>query len=225
MSPLRRKIAERLVAATQEAAMLTTFNEVDMSAVMKLRKQHQEKFVERHGLKLGFMSFFTKAVTHALQAVPQVNARIEGNEVVTQHFYDIGVAVGTDKGLMVPVLRDCDQKSFAEIEGDIIAYAKAARDGKMKMSDLEGGVFTISNGGIYGSMLSTPIVNHPQPAILGLHNITERAVVINGEIVARPMMYLALSYDHRLIDGKEGVTFLVKIKEVIEDPARLLFGI
>jgi 2-oxoglutarate dehydrogenase E2 component (dihydrolipoamide succinyltransferase) len=225
MSPLRRKIAERLVAATQEAAMLTTFNEVDMSAVMKLRKQHQEKFVERHGLKLGFMSFFTKAVTHALQAVPQVNARIEGNEVVTQHYYDIGVAVGTDKGLMVPVLRDCDQKGFAEIEGDIISYAKAARDGKIQMSDLEGGVFTISNGGIYGSMLSTPIVNHPQPAILGLHNITERAVVINGEIVARPMMYLALSYDHRLIDGKEAVTFLVKVKEAIEDPSRLLFGI
>ncbi|MBC8190038.1 MAG: 2-oxoglutarate dehydrogenase complex dihydrolipoyllysine-residue succinyltransferase [Puniceicoccaceae bacterium] len=225
MSPLRRKIAERLVAATQEAAMLTTFNEVDMSAVMKLRKQHQEKFVERHGLKLGFMSFFTKAVTHALQAVPQVNARIEGNEIVTQHYYDIGVAVGTDKGLMVPVLRNCDQKSFAEIEGDILSYAKAARDGKIQMSDLEGGVFTISNGGIYGSMLSTPIVNHPQPAILGLHNITERAVVINGEIVARPMMYLALSYDHRLIDGKEAVTFLVKVKEAIEDPSRLLFGI
>ena len=225
MSPLRRKIAERLVAATQEAAMLTTFNEVDMSAVIKLRKQHQEKFVERHGLKLGFMSFFTKAVTHALQAVPQVNARIEGNEVITQHFYDIGVAVGTDKGLMVPVLRDCDQKGFAEIEGDIMNYAKAAREGKIQMSDLEGGIFTISNGGIYGSMLSTPIVNHPQPAILGLHNITERAVVINGEIVARPMMYLALSYDHRLIDGKEAVTFLVKVKEAIEDPARLLFGI
>lgn len=225
MSPLRRKIAERLVAATQEAAMLTTFNEVDMSAVMKLRKQHQEKFVERHGLKLGFMSFFTKAVTHALQAVPQVNARIEGNEIVTQHYYDIGVAVGTDKGLMVPVLRNCDQKGFAEIEGDILSYAKAARDGKIQMSDLEGGVFTISNGGIYGSMLSTPIVNHPQPAILGLHNITERAVVINGEIVARPMMYLALSYDHRLIDGKEAVTFLVKVKEAIEDPSRLLFGI
>ena len=225
MSPLRRKIAERLVAATQEAAMLTTFNEVDMSAVMKLRKQHQEKFVERHSLKLGFMSFFTKAVTHALQAVPQVNARIEGNEIVTQHYYDIGVAVGTDKGLMVPVLRDCDQKSFAAIEGDIMGYAKLAREGKIQMSDLEGGVFTISNGGIYGSMLSTPIVNHPQPAILGLHNITERAVVINGEIVARPMMYLALSYDHRLIDGKEAVTFLVKVKEAIEDPARLLFGI
>lgn len=225
MSPLRRKIAERLVAATQEAAMLTTFNEVDMSAVMQLRKQHQEKFVERHGIKLGFMSFFTKAVTHALQAVPQVNARIEGNEVVTQHYYDIGVAVGTEKGLMVPVLRDCDQKGFAEIEGDILNYAKSARDGKIQMSDLEGGVFTISNGGIYGSMLSTPIVNHPQPAILGLHNITDRAVVIKGEIVARPMMYLALSYDHRLIDGKEAVTFLVKVKEAIEDPARLLFGI
>ena len=171
------------------------------------------------------MSFFTKAVTHALQAIPEVNARIEGNEVVTQQFYDIGVAVGTDKGLMVPVLRDCDQKGFAEIEGDIISYAKAARDGKIQMSDLEGGVFTISNGGIYGSMLSTPIINYPQPAILGLHNITERAVVINGEIVARPMMYLALSYDHRLIDGKEAVTFLVKVKEAIEDPARLLFGI
>ena len=225
MSPLRRKIAERLVAATQEAAMLTTFNEVDMSAVIKLRKENQDRFVERHGLKLGFMSFFTKAVTHALKAVPQVNARIDGNEVVTQHFYDIGVAVGTDKGLMVPVLRDCDQKGFADIEGDIIGFAKAARDGKMQMSDLEGGVFTISNGGIYGSMLSTPIVNHPQPAILGLHNITERAVVINGEIVARPMMYLALSYDHRLIDGKEAVTFLVKVKEAIEDPARLLFDI
>ena len=225
MSPLRRKIAERLVAATQEAAMLTTFNEVDMSAVIKLRKENQDRFVERHGLKLGFMSFFTKAVTHALQAVPQVNARIDGNEVVTQHFYDIGVAVGTDKGLMVPILRDCDQKGFAEIEGDIIGFAKAARDGKMQMGDLEGGVFTISNGGIYGSMLSTPIVNHPQPAILGLHNITERAVVINGEIVARPMMYLALSYDHRLIDGKEAVTFLVKVKDAIEDPARLLFDI
>ena len=225
MSPLRKKIAERLVAATQEAAMLTTFNEVDMSAVIRLRKQHQEKFIERHGIKLGFMSFFTKAVTHALQAVPQVNARIEGNEVVTQHYFDIGVAVGTEKGLMVPVLRNCDQKGFAEIENDILSYAKSAREGKIQMGDLQGGVFTISNGGIYGSMLSTPIVNHPQPAILGLHNITERAVVIKGEIVARPMMYLALSYDHRLIDGKEAVTFLVKVKEAIEDPAKLMFGI
>ena len=225
MSPLRKKIAERLVAATQEAAMLTTFNEVDMSAVIELRKQHQEKFTERHGIKLGFMSFFTKAVTHALQAVPQVNARIEGNEVVTQHYFDIGVAVGTEKGLMVPVLRNCDQKGFAEIENDILNYANSAREGKIQMSDLQGGVFTISNGGIYGSMLSTPIVNHPQPAILGLHNITERATVVKGEIVARPMMYLALSYDHRLIDGKEAVTFLVKVKEAIEDPAKLMFGI
>lgn len=225
MSPLRRKIAERLVQATQECALLTTFNEVDMSSIMKLRKQHQEKFVEQHGIKLGFMSFFTKAVTHALQAVPAVNARIEGNEIVTQHYYDIGVAVGTDKGLMVPTVRDCDKKSFAEIEQDILGYAKAARDGKIQMSDLEGGVFTISNGGIYGSMLSTPIINYPQPAILGLHNITEKAVVVNGEIVIRPMMYLALSYDHRLIDGKEAVTFLVRVKEVIEDPSRLLFGI
>lgn len=225
MSPLRRKIAERLVQATQECALLTTFNEVDMSSVMKLRKQHQEKFVEQHGIKLGFMSFFAKAVTRALQAVPAVNARIEGNEIVTQRYYDIGVAVGTEKGLMVPTIRDCDQKSFAEVEQDILAYAKAARDGKIQMSDLEGGVFTISNGGIYGSMLSTPIINYPQPAILGLHNITERAVVVNGEIVVRPMMYLALSYDHRLIDGKEAVTFLVKVKEAIEDPTRLLFGV
>lgn len=225
MSPLRRKIAERLVQATQECALLTTFNEVDMSSVMKLRKQHQEKFIETHGIKLGFMSFFTKAVTHALQAVPAVNARIEGNEIVTQHYYDIGVAVGTDKGLMVPTIRDCDQKSFAEIEQDILDYAKAAREGKIQISDLEGGVFTISNGGIYGSMLSTPIINYPQSAILGLHNITEKAVVVNGEIVIRPMMYLALSYDHRLIDGKEAVTFLVKIKEAIEDPTCLLFGL
>jgi len=223
MSPLRRKIAERLVAATQECALLTTFNEVDMSSVIKLRKQHQEKFVERHGIKLGFMSFFTKAVTHALQAVPAVNARIEGNEVVTQYFYDIGVAVGTDKGLMVPTIRDCDKKGFAEIEQDILGYAKAAREGKIQMDDLEGGVFTISNGGIYGSMLSTPIINYPQPAILGLHNITERAVVVNGEIVIRPIMYLALSYDHRLIDGKEAVTFLNTVKDAIEDPSRLLF--
>ncbi len=225
MTPLRRKIAEHLVNATQQSAMLTTFNEVDMSAVMKLRKTHQEAFVAQHGIKLGFMSFFTKAVTHALQAVPEVNARIEGNEVVSQHYYDVGVAVGTDKGLMVPVIRDCDQKNFAEIEQDILGYAKLAREGKIQMGDLQGGVFTISNGGIYGSMLSTPIINYPQPAILGLHNIQQRAVVVNGEIVARPMMYLALSYDHRLIDGKEAVTFLVKVKEAIEDPSRLLFGI
>ena len=225
MTPLRRKIAQHLVNATQQSAMLTTFNEVDMSAVMQLRKTHQEAFVERHGIKLGFMSFFTKAVTHALQAVPAVNARIEDNEIVQQHYYDVGVAVGTDKGLMVPVIRDCDEKDFARIEQDILGFAKSAREGKIQFQDLEGGVFTISNGGIYGSMLSTPIINYPQPAILGLHNIQQRPVVRDGEIVARPMMYLALSYDHRLIDGKEAVTFLVKVKEAIEDPARLLFGI
>ena len=225
MTSIRKKIAERLVNATQESAMLTTFNEVDMSAVIKLRKTHQDDFIDRHGIKLGFMSFFTKAVTHALHLVPEVNARIEGNEIIRQHYYDIGVAVGTEKGLMVPVLRDCEEKSFAEIEQDILEYAKRAREGRIQMSDLQGGVFTISNGGIYGSMLSTPILNYPQAAILGLHNIQQRAVVINGEIVARPMMYLALSYDHRLIDGKEAVTFLVTIKEAIQDPGRLLFDI
>jgi 2-oxoglutarate dehydrogenase E2 component (dihydrolipoamide succinyltransferase) len=225
MSPLRRKIAERLVAATQEAALLTTFNEVDMGAVMALRKSHQDDFVKRHGVKLGFMSFFVKATTHALKAVPAVNARIEGDTIVSQHYYDIGVAVGTDKGLMVPVLRDCDQKSFARIEQDILDFAQSAREGKIKMEDLQGGVFTISNGGIYGSMLSTPIINYPQPAILGLHNIQERPVVRNGQIVARPMMYLALSYDHRLIDGKEAVTFLAAIKNAIEDPSRLMFDL
>ncbi|WP_309396561.1 2-oxoglutarate dehydrogenase complex dihydrolipoyllysine-residue succinyltransferase [Cerasicoccus maritimus] len=225
MTPLRKKIAERLVAATNEAALLTTFNEVDMSAIMKLRKQHQDKFVERHGVKLGFMSFFVKAVVNALQAVPDLNTQLDGDYVIQNHFYDVGVAVGTDKGLMVPVVRDCDKKGFAEIEQDIIDYAKAARAGKIKLEDLSGGVFTISNGGIYGSMLSTPLLNMPQTGILGLHNITQRAVVINGEIVARPMMYLALSYDHRVVDGKGAVTFLVKIKEAIEDPTSLMFGV
>ncbi|WP_309380593.1 2-oxoglutarate dehydrogenase complex dihydrolipoyllysine-residue succinyltransferase [Cerasicoccus frondis] len=225
MTPLRKKIAERLVAATNEAALLTTFNEVDMSAIMKLRKQHQDKFVERHGVKLGFMSFFVKAVVNALQAVPDLNTQLDGDYVIQNHFYDVGVAVGTDKGLMVPVVRDCDKKGFAEIEQDIIDYAKAARAGKIKLEDLQGGVFTISNGGIYGSMLSTPLLNMPQTGILGLHNITQRAVVINGEIVARPMMYLALSYDHRVVDGKGAVTFLVKIKEAIEDPTSLMIGV
>ncbi|GHB98147.1 2-oxoglutarate dehydrogenase complex dihydrolipoyllysine-residue succinyltransferase [Cerasicoccus arenae] len=225
LTPLRKKIAERLVAATNEAALLTTFNEVDMSAVMNLRKQHQEKFVERYGVKLGFMSFFVKAVVNALQAVPDLNTQLDGDYVIQNHFYDIGVAVGSDKGLMVPVVRDCDEKNFATIEQDIIGYAKAARSGKIKLEDISGGVFTISNGGIYGSMLSTPLLNMPQTGILGLHNITERAVVINGEIVARPMMYLALSYDHRVVDGKGAVTFLVKVKEAIEDPTKLLFGV
>ena len=225
MSPLRKKIAERLVAATQEAALLTTFNEVDMSTVMGLRKKHQEAFVDQHGIKLGFMSFFVKAVVHALQAVPQINSQIDGDMLVQNHYYDVGVAVGTDKGLVVPVVRDCDKKSFAQIEQDIGNYAKAARSGKLTIDDLQGGVFTISNGGIYGSMLSTPILNMPQSGILGLHNIQQRAVVVDGEVVARPMMYLALSYDHRVVDGKEAVTFLIKIKEAIEDPERLLFGI
>ena len=225
MSPLRKKIAQRLVNATQEAALLTTFNEVDMSRVMHLRKTHQESFVKRYGVKLGFMSFFTKAVVNALQSVPAVNARIEGDSIVQQHYYDIGIAVGTEKGLLVPVVRDCEQKSFQEIEQNILDFAKDARESKIQLKDLEGGVFTISNGGIYGSMLSTPIINFPQPAILGLHNIQERAVVVNGEIVARPMMYLALSYDHRLIDGKEAVTFLNHIKHAIENPDRLLIGL
>ena len=225
MSPLRKKIAQRLVNATQEAALLTTFNEVDMSRVMQLRKAHQESFVKRYGIKLGFMSFFTKAVVNALQSVPAVNARIEDNFIVQQHYYDIGIAVSTEKGLLVPVVRDCEQKSFQEIEQSILDFAKDARESKIQLKDLEGGVFTISNGGIYGSMLSTPIINFPQPAILGLHNIQERAVVVNGEIVARPMMYLALSYDHRLIDGKEAVTFLNHIKHAIENPDRLLIGL
>ena len=225
MSPLRKKIAQRLVNATQEAALLTTFNEVDMSRVMKLRKTHQESFVKRYGIKLGLMSFFTKAVVNALQSVPSVNARIEGDSIVQQHYYDIGIAVGTEKGLLVPVVRDCEQKSFQEIEQSILDFAKDARESKIQLKDLEGGVFTISNGGIYGSMLSTPIINFPQPAILGLHNIQERAVVVNGDIVARPMMYLALSYDHRLIDGKEAVTFLNHIKHAIENPDRLLIGL
>ncbi|WOO42221.1 2-oxoglutarate dehydrogenase complex dihydrolipoyllysine-residue succinyltransferase [Rubellicoccus peritrichatus] len=225
MSPMRKKIAQRLVSATQDAALLTTFNEVDMSAVMKVRKKYQEEFVAKHGVKLGFMSFFVKATVEALKAVPQINVQIDGDYFIENNFYDVGVAVGTDKGLMVPVVRDCDKKSFAEIEQDIIDYAKKARSNKITLEDMQGGVFTISNGGIYGSMLSTPLLNMPQSGILGLHNITQRAVVVNGEIVARPMMYLALSYDHRAVDGKEAVTFLVKIKQAIEDPERMLFGV
>ncbi|MFN7340788.1 MAG: 2-oxoglutarate dehydrogenase complex dihydrolipoyllysine-residue succinyltransferase [Opitutia bacterium] len=225
MSPLRRKIAERLVLAKSETAMLTTFNEVNMAPVMEFRKRYGEEFLKKHGVKLGFMSFFTKAVVQALREVPQVNATIEGDEIVENHFFDIGVAVGTDKGLMVPVVRDADRLSFADIERTIGDFGKRARDGKIQMADLQGGVFTISNGGIYGSMLSTPILNHPQPAILGLHAITERPVAESGQVVIRPMMYLALSYDHRLIDGKEAVTFLIKVRDSIQDPQRLLFGV
>jgi len=225
MSPLRRKIAERLVQAKSETAMLTTFNEVNMAPVMELRKRHGEEFLKKYGVKLGFMSFFVKAVVQALKEVPTVNAQLEGEDIIENHFFDIGVAVGTDKGLMVPVVRDCDQLNFAGIEKAIGDYGKRARDGKIQLADLQGGVFTISNGGIYGSMLSTPILNHPQAAIMGLHNIVERPVVENGQIVIRPIMYLALSYDHRIIDGKEAVTFLVKVRQFIEDPQRLLFGV
>ena len=225
LSPIRRKIAARLVEAQQTAAILSTFNEVDLSAVMELRKRHQDSFVKQNGVKLGFMSFFVKAVVHGLQAVPGLNVRIEGNDLVENHYFDIGVAVGTEKGLVVPVLRDCEKLSFAEIEQGIVGYAEKARSGGITLEDMQGGCFTITNGGIYGSMLSTPIINPPQSGILGMHAIQERAVVINGEVVARPMMYIALSYDHRVVDGKQAVTFLVKIKEAIEEPARLALGI
>jgi 2-oxoglutarate dehydrogenase E2 component (dihydrolipoamide succinyltransferase) len=224
MSMLRRKIATHLVNAQQTAAILTTFNEVDMTAVMDLRKQVQEDFMKKHGVKLGFMSFFIKAVVQALKDVPSINGRIEGTDVIENHFYDIGVAIGTEKGLVVPVLRDADQKSFAQIEADILDYAKKAKDGKITIEDLTGGVFTISNGGTYGSLLSTPILNPPQSGILGMHTIQQRPVALNGQVVIRPMMYLALSYDHRLVDGKEAVTFLIRIKESLESPHRMLLG-
>ncbi|MEY4033088.1 MAG: hypothetical protein RL492_282 [Verrucomicrobiota bacterium] len=224
MSPLRRKIAERLVQAKSETAMLTTFNEVNMAPVMELRKRHGEEFLKKYGVKLGFMSFFVKAAVQALKDVRAVNAQLDGEDIVENNFYDIGVAVGTDKGLMVPVVRDCDELSFAGIEKAITDFGKRARDGKIQLPELQGGVFTISNGGIYGSMLSTPILNHPQAAIMGLHNIVERPVAENGQVVIRPIMYLALSYDHRIIDGKEAVTFLVKVRQYIEEPHTLLFG-
>ena len=222
MSMLRRKIATHLVNAQQTAAILTTFNEVDMTEIMGLRKQVQDRFMAKHGVKLGFMSFFVKALVQALKDVPQVNGRIDGQDIVENHFYDIGVAIGTEKGLIVPVLRDCDQKSFATIEQDILDYAAKARDGKIQIEDLQGGVFTISNGGVYGSLLSTPILNPPQSGILGMHTIQQRPVAINGKVEIRPMMYLALSYDHRLVDGKEGVTFLIRIKDLLENPTRML---
>ncbi len=225
MSPLRRKIAERLVSAQQTAAILSTFNEVDMSAVMKLRKQYQDRFVAKYGIKLGFMSFFVKAAVEALKVVPEVNAEIRDNQIVYKNYYDIGVAVGTDRGLVVPVLRGADSLSLAGIEQGIKDLATKARNMKLTLADLEGGTFTISNGGIYGSMLSTPILNPPQSGILGLHNIVERPVAVDGKVEIRPVMYLALSYDHRIVDGKGAVSFLVAIKEAIEDPARLLLEI
>ncbi len=224
LTPLRRKIAAQLVMAQHTAAILTTFNECDMSGVMALRKEMQEEFTKRHGVKLGFMSFFIKSVVDALKAVPSINSRMDGDELIQNHYYDIGVAVGTERGLIVPVLRDCDQKSFADIEGALVGYAVKAREGKIGLDDLQGGVFTISNGGVYGSLLSTPILNPPQSGILGMHKIQERPMAEKGQVVVRPMMYLALSYDHRVVDGKEAVTFLIRVKDCIENPARLLLG-
>jgi 2-oxoglutarate dehydrogenase E2 component (dihydrolipoamide succinyltransferase) len=225
MTPLRQKIAARLLSAQQETAHLTTFNEVDLSSIIALRTKFQDRFVKKHEIKLGFMSFFVKAVVHALQVVPAINARLDGDEVVQNHFYDIGCAISTDKGLLVPVLRDVDQLSFAGVEKAIAAYAKKARDGKIALTDLEGGVFTITNGGVFGSLLSTPILNPPQCGILGMHTIQERPVAISGRVEIRSMMYLALTYDHRLVDGKEAVTFLSTIKEVVENPAAVLLEI
>lgn len=225
LSPLRARIAQRLIAAQHDAAMLTTFNEVDMSAVMALRAKHQEEFTKRNGTKLGFMSFFVKAVVRALQEVPAVNTQLDGDTIVENHFFDVGVAVSTDKGLLVPVIRDCDKLTMAQVEKSLGEAATKAREGKISLADLEGGVFTITNGGIFGSLLSTPIINPPQCAILGMHAIQDRPVVRDGQIVVRPMMYLALSYDHRLVDGREAVTFLVKVKQAIEDPTRLLLSL
>ncbi|MEY2565213.1 MAG: hypothetical protein QOH88_3406 [Verrucomicrobiota bacterium] len=221
MSPLRRKIAAQLVMAQHTAAILTTFNECDMTEVQDLRAKSQDAFTKKNSLKLGFMSFFIKATVEALKAVPSINSRIEGDDFIQNHYFDIGVAVGTERGLVVPVIRDADKKSFAEIERDIADYATKAREGKIKIEDLQGGTFTVSNGGIYGSLLSTPILNPPQSGILGMHTIQKRPIAMKDEIVIRPMMYLALSYDHRAVDGKEAVTFLITVKQCIEDPNKL----
>jgi 2-oxoglutarate dehydrogenase E2 component (dihydrolipoamide succinyltransferase) len=222
VSRRRQTIARRLVEAQQTAAMLTTFNEADMSSVMELRNRRKEEFLERHGVKLGFMSFFTKASIGALKAFPKINAELRGDELILKHYYDIGVAVNTEEGLVVPVVRDADKKSFADIEREIGELAEKARERKLALEDLQGGTFTITNGGIFGSLVSTPILNAPQVAILGMHKIQERPVVVDGEIQARPMMYLALSYDHRIVDGADAVRFLVRIKELIENPTSLL---
>jgi 2-oxoglutarate dehydrogenase E2 component (dihydrolipoamide succinyltransferase) len=225
MTRLRQTIARRLKEAQSTAAMLTTFNEVDMSAVMALRNQHKDAFEKRHGVKLGFMGFFVKACVHALKQVPEVNAEIDGQDLIYKNHYDISVAVGTEKGLVTPVLRDADVLSLAEIEKEIGALGKKARDGQLALEDLQGGTFTISNGGVYGSLMSTPILNAPQSGILGMHKIQDRPVAVNGQVVIRPMMYLALSYDHRIVDGQGAVTFLVRVKDAIEDPQRLLLDI
>lgn len=225
MSRLRARIAERLVQAQHEAAMLTTFNEVNLQAVMDLRATYKDQFEKKHGVRLGFMSFFTKAVTEALKRFPAVNASIDGNDVVYHGYYDVGIAVSTERGLVVPVLRDVDKMGMADIEKNINDYAKRARDGKLGIEEMQGGTFTITNGGVFGSLLATPIINPPQTGILGMHKIEQRPIVEKGEIVIRPMMYIALSYDHRLIDGKESVQFLVNVKELLEDPARLLLDV
>ena len=225
MSRLRLTIARRLKDAQNTAAMLTTFNEVDMTAAMALRNQYKEVFEKKHGVKLGFMSFFVKACIAALKEIPAVNAEIDGDDIVYKNFYHIGVAVGTDKGLVVPVLRDADLLSFAGVEKTIAEYGKRARDGQLQIADMQGGTFTISNGGVYGSLMSTPILNAPQSGILGMHKIQERPVAVGGQIVIRPMMYLALSYDHRIVDGKEAVTFLVRVKENLEDPQRAILDL
>jgi 2-oxoglutarate dehydrogenase E2 component (dihydrolipoamide succinyltransferase) len=224
MTTLRKKVAERLVSVKNTTAMLTTFNEVDMSAVMAMRDKYKEKFKEQKGVNLGFMSFFTKAVTEALRQFPAVNGQIDGDEIITHDYADIGIAVSSPKGLMVPVIRNAERMSLAEIEGSIKALAVKARDGKLTIDEMTGGTFTITNGGVFGSMLSTPIINPPQSAILGMHNIVERPIAVNGQVVIRPIMYVALSYDHRIIDGKESVSFLYKVKEMIEDPTKLVFG-
>jgi 2-oxoglutarate dehydrogenase E2 component (dihydrolipoamide succinyltransferase) len=225
MSPIRRRIAERLVEAQHNAALLTTFNEIDMSAVKTMRARHQESFQERHGVKLGFMSFFTKAVIEALRLIPNLNSEIRGQEIISREYYDIGIAIGSGKGLVVPVIRNAELLGFGGIEQAIADYAHRAQNKKLDLSELEGGTFTISNGGVYGSMLSTPIVNPPQSGVLGLHAIQDRAVVRDGEVVVRPMMYVALTYDHRIVDGREGVTFLKHVKECIEAPERLMLEI
>jgi len=225
MTRLRQTIAQRLKDAQNTAAMLTTYNDVDMTAVMELRKTYKDLFERKHRTKLGFMGFFVKACVQALKDVPDVNAEIDGSDVIYKNYYHVGVAVGTDKGLVVPVIRDADQKSIADIEKEIADFGRRARDGKLTIDEMQGGTFTISNGGVYGSLMSSPILNAPQSGILGMHRIEERPVVHNGEIVARPMMYLAMSYDHRIVDGKGAVTFLVRVKEAIEDPQRLVLDL
>lgn len=225
MSPIRQRIAERLVSAQQNAALLTTFNEVDMSSVMAFRKQYQDVFVKKYDIKLGFMSFFVKAAIDALNAYPQINAELRDNNLIYRNYYDIGVAIGGGKGLVVPVIRNAERMSFAEIELTIAEFAKRAQANKIGLEELQGGTFTITNGGVYGSLLSTPIVNPPQSGVLGMHGIVERPIALNGQVVIRPMMYIALTYDHRVVDGREAVSFLRRIKEVIEDPARMLMEV